>query len=100
MFFISIYLLSFSSPAITAPQSGPLGFLISDNSHGAAALEAARANKISPFWPRLFAIVSSPIMLAKQVINVLQLVNASRWLAEGDVEVRRRAGLPRRRKRE
>jgi CDP-diacylglycerol--inositol 3-phosphatidyltransferase len=97
MFFISIYLLSFSSPA---QQSGPLSLLISQNSHGAAALEVARANKIDPFWPRLFAIASSPIMLAKQVINVLQLVNASKWLAEGDVEARRRAGLPTRGKRD
>ncbi|PQE17029.1 hypothetical protein CJF30_00003719 [Rutstroemia sp. NJR-2017a BBW] len=53
MFFISIYLLSFSS---AAPQSGPFSLLISNNSHGAAALEVARANKLNPFWPRLFAI--------------------------------------------
>jgi CDP-diacylglycerol--inositol 3-phosphatidyltransferase len=48
--------------------------------------------------PWVIAAVSLPIMLAKQIINVVQLVKASRWLAEGDVEARRAAGLPRKRK--
>jgi CDP-diacylglycerol--inositol 3-phosphatidyltransferase len=28
-------------------------------------------------------------MAGKQIINVIQLVKASKWLAEGDLEVRR-----------
>lgn len=28
-------------------------------------------------------------MMLKQIINVVQLVKASRWLAEGDLEARR-----------
>jgi len=31
----------------------------------------------------------------KQWINVVQMVKASQWLAEGDKEMRRKAGLPR-----
>jgi CDP-diacylglycerol--inositol 3-phosphatidyltransferase len=37
-------------------------------------------------------------MVLKQFINVVQLVNASRWLAEGDVRTRREKGLPRKKK--
>jgi CDP-diacylglycerol--inositol 3-phosphatidyltransferase len=37
-------------------------------------------------------------MAFKQALNILQLVYASQWLAEGDREVRRAAGLPRERK--
>jgi CDP-diacylglycerol--inositol 3-phosphatidyltransferase len=33
-------------------------------------------------------------MAGKQVINVVQLVKASRWLAEGDRDMRRELGLP------
>lgn len=42
--------------------------------------------------------LSSTVMLFKQYVNVVQLMEASRWLAEGDIEARRKAGLPRRRK--
>lgn len=61
-------------------------------------MELARANKMDSFWPWVLAGVSFPIMAAKQILNVIQLVKASRWLAEGDTEVRRAQGLPRRRK--
>ena len=37
-------------------------------------------------------------MLLKQVINVIQLVKASRWLAEGDLKMRQEKGLPRKKK--
>jgi CDP-diacylglycerol--inositol 3-phosphatidyltransferase len=47
--------------------------------------------------PWILAIVSFPGMFGKQLINVIQLVKASRWLAEGDRIERRRQGLPRRR---
>lgn len=39
--------------------------------------------------PWIIAIVSFPVMMLKQIINVVQLVKASRWLAEGDLEARR-----------
>lgn len=45
--------------------------------------------------PWILAIVSSPIMLGKQWINVVQLIKASRWLAEGDRAERKKQGLPR-----
>jgi CDP-diacylglycerol--inositol 3-phosphatidyltransferase len=35
-------------------------------------------------------------MAGKQLINVVQLVKASKWLAEGDRAERKRLGLPRR----
>jgi len=68
------------------------------NPHSAAALELARANKMDSFWPWVIAVVSLPVMALKQIINVVQLVKASRWLAEGDLEMRRAAGLPRKHK--
>lgn len=46
--------------------------------------------------PWILCISSFPIMFMKQVINVVQLVKASKWLAEGDLAERRRLGLPRR----
>ena len=48
--------------------------------------------------PWILASISFPVMAGKQFINVVQLVKASKWLAEGDREERRRLGLPRRRK--
>ena len=65
----------------------------------AYAMELARANKIDSFWPWVIACVSFPVMFYKQVLNVVQLVKASKWLAEGDVATRRKLGLPRRKKR-
>lgn len=65
------------------------------NPYSAAALELARANKMDSFWPWVIAGVSFPIMAIKQGINVVQLVKASRWLAEGDIAMRKAAGLPR-----
>lgn len=44
--------------------------------------------------PWVLAAVSFPVMAGKQFINVVQLVKASRWLAEGDLAERRRRGLP------
>ena len=65
------------------------------NPYSAGALELARANKMDSFWPWVIAGVSFPVMFGKQVINVVQLVKASRWLAEGDIAARKAAGLPR-----
>ncbi|EFX04177.1 cdp-diacylglycerol-inositol 3-phosphatidyltransferase [Grosmannia clavigera kw1407] len=112
LFFIALYLLSFSSPILSPsllkPVADPSTFdtgvqvnssllrQIFANPHSAAALEMARANKMDSFWPWVLAGISFPIMAGKQLLNVVQLVKASRWLAEGDVAARRAAGLPRR----
>ncbi|KAL1903405.1 phosphatidylinositol synthase 1 (CDP-alcohol phosphatidyltransferase1) [Sporothrix stenoceras] len=123
LFFIALYLLSFSSPILqpsllkpidSAVAAGAAGATSSGlhagaqinssilrqifaNPHSAAALEMARANKMDSFWPWVLAGISFPIMAGKQILNVVQLVKASKWLAEGDVRDRRAAGLPRRR---
>ncbi|KAK8038955.1 CDP-alcohol phosphatidyltransferase [Apiospora rasikravindrae] len=116
LFFIALYLLSFSSPLLS-PQllehvgehrasaiqhgaevnSSVLKQLFT-NPYSAGALELARANKMDSFWPWVIAGVSFPVMAIKQFLNIVQLVKASKWLAEGDVEARRAAGLPRSRK--
>jgi CDP-diacylglycerol--inositol 3-phosphatidyltransferase len=72
--------------------------LIFANPHSAGALELARANKMDSFWPWVLAGVSFPVMALKQIINVVQLVKACKWLAEGDLNARRAMGLPRKRK--
>lgn len=111
VFFIALYLLSFSSPLLSpsllqadsagtlqpgSPASPPAYSLFPSGSAG--ALELARANKMDSFWPWVIAGISLPVMAGKQIINVVQLVKASNWLAEGDLELRRAAGLPRERK--
>lgn len=63
--------------------------------YSAGALELARANKMDSTWPWIIAGVSFPVMAGKQFLNIVQLVKASRWLAEGDLEMRRKQGLPR-----
>jgi len=115
VFFIALYLLSFSSPYLSpsllqvanggnststlqpgSPAGSPASLLL--NPYSAGALELARANKMDSFWPWVIAGISLPVMAGKQIINVVQLVKASRWLAEGDIQARRAAGLPRKRK--
>ena len=111
VFWIALYLLSFSSPTLSpsllqqpgevaqsmqpgSPAHPTLSKLF-PNPYSAGALELARANKIDSFWPWVFAGTSFPVMFGKQLINIIQLVKASRWLAEGDRAARRKAGLPR-----
>lgn len=53
----------------------------------------ARANKMDSTVPWILAAISAPVMAGKQIINVIQLVKASRWLGEGDVAARKRAGI-------
>ncbi len=104
LFFIALYLLSFSSPLLspsllttndsaTSTQPGhpahPAPSTLFLNPWSAGALEAARANKMDSTVPWILAGLSAPICVGKQIINVIQLVKASRWLAEGDVEMRR-----------
>ncbi|KAI0809462.1 CDP-diacylglycerol-inositol 3-phosphatidyltransferase-like protein PIS [Xylaria sp. FL0064] len=116
LFFIALYLLSFSSPLLSpqllqtvgeskaaAIQSGAQvnSSIISQlftNPYSAAALEMARANKLDSTWPWILAGVSAPVMIIKNVLNVVQLVKASKWLAEGDVEARRIAASAKGRK--
>ena len=59
----------------------------------AGAMELARANKMDSFWPWVITIVSAPVMAGKQIINVVQMVRASQWLAEGDIARRKEQGL-------
>ncbi|KAK3314743.1 CDP-alcohol phosphatidyltransferase-domain-containing protein [Apodospora peruviana] len=116
LFFIALYLLSFSSPMLspgllqTVPKTAAAEIhsggqvnssllrQIFTNPYSAGALEMARANKMDSFWPWVLCIISSPVMAMKQFINVVQLVKASKWLAEGDIKDRRAKGLPRKKK--
>ncbi|KAL4811074.1 CDP-alcohol phosphatidyltransferase-domain-containing protein [Aspergillus unguis] len=79
LFFIALYLLSFSSDTASSMEW----------SWSAAAMESARANKINAYWPGVLFSVCLPVMLYKQYVNVVQLVQASRLIALGDVEARR-----------
>ncbi len=56
-------------------------------------MEQARANKIDSTVPWILAGISFPVMFGKQVINVIQMVKASKWLAEGDLAARRQARI-------
>ena len=115
-FFIALYLLSFSSPLLSpsllqtvpdhaaaaihqgAQVNSSLLRHIFTNPYSAGALELARANKMDSFWPWVLAGVSFPVMAFKQVTNVVQLVKAGKWIAEGDLQQRRAMGLPRKAK--
>ncbi|KAL8934537.1 MAG: hypothetical protein Q9211_005181 [Gyalolechia sp. 1 TL-2023] len=112
LFFIALYLLSFSSPILSPsllPMDDKAGATSQPGSPShpssaifatpgsAWAMELARANKMDSFWPWVIAGVSFPVMAGKQVLNVVQLVKASKWLAEGDIEARRAQGLPKKR---
>jgi len=105
-FFIALYLLSFSSPLLSPSllqsSDNPVSLQPGNPSHvsarslfanpwSAGALELARANKMDSFWPWVIAGVSFPVMFGKQIINIVQLVKASRWLGEGDRAARRAA---------
>ena len=56
----------------------------------AAGMEIARANKMDPTIPHYLVYFSTPGMLLKQYINVVQLISACQWLVEGDKKERRR----------
>ncbi|KAI0156504.1 CDP-diacylglycerol-inositol 3-phosphatidyltransferase-like protein PIS [Xylariaceae sp. FL1272] len=111
LFFIALYLLSFSSPLLspkllesispgkaTAIQTGAqvnssIIRQLFTNPYSAAALEMARVNKMDSTIPWILTGISAPVMILKNILNVVQLVKASKWLAEGDLEARRAAGL-------
>lgn len=108
LFFIGLYLLSFSSPTLSpsllqpvddaAPSSAqpgnpahPQPNSLFASPWSAGALELARANKIDSFLPWVITGVSAPVMAFKQFVNIVQLVNASQWMAEGDRTARQAA---------
>lgn len=116
LFFIALYLLSFSSPLLSPSllvpsdpsnpsslnpaspaQPGspahPKANVLFTNPWSAGALEMARANKMDSTVPWILTGISFPVMAGKQIINVIQLVKASKWLGEGDVAARKRAGI-------
>lgn len=53
-----------------------------------------RANKMDSTIPWILAVVSFPVMMFKQGVNVIQIVKASQWLAQGDLADRAKLGLP------
>ncbi|KAI0865251.1 CDP-diacylglycerol-inositol 3-phosphatidyltransferase-like protein PIS [Xylaria cubensis] len=111
LFFIALYLLSFSSPLLSpqllqtvgeskaaaiqggAQVNSSIIRQLFTNPYSAAALEMARANKMDSTWPWILAGISAPVMIIKNILNIVQLVKASKWLAEGDVQMRRAAAL-------
>lgn len=114
LFFIGLYLLSFSSPTLSpsllqpvgngaeaasvvpgSPAMTPISALFA-SPWSAGALELARANKMDSFWPWVITGIAAPVMAGKQFINVVQMVKASKWLAEGDIERRRKQGISKR----
>lgn len=107
LFFIALYLLCFSSPIITPALKWPTDqspttplapepSLLFPSPFSAGAMEMARANKMDSTVPWILTIASCPVMLFKQWVNIIQLVKASKWLAEGDRKDRKKLGLPRR----
>lgn len=119
LFFIALYLLSFSSPklspsllvpsdpsqpsasltASSMAQPGspaqPKPSMLFTNPWSAGALEMARANKMDSTVPWILAAISAPVMAFKQFVNVVQLIKASKWLGEGDVAARKKDALKR-----
>ncbi|KAK4067324.1 uncharacterized protein Triagg1_7767 [Trichoderma aggressivum f. europaeum] len=106
LFFIACYLVSFSSPVdplyLNADIDGrehlqtgtefdtSLLAQIFPNPSSSAALEMAWANKMNGYLPGVIAKICFPFMALKQMINVIQLIQASQRLARVDVERRRR----------
>ncbi|KAF2112715.1 CDP-alcohol phosphatidyltransferase-domain-containing protein [Lophiotrema nucula] len=108
LFFIGLYLLSFSSPYLSptllqspgnpaslsvGTPAAPERSMLFTSPWSAGAMEYARANKMDSTVPWILAVISFPVMVGKQIINVIQLVKASRWLATGDIEERRGRAL-------
>lgn len=55
------------------------------------------ANKLNETVPWCLLYVSTPVMLFKQYVNMIQLIEASKWLVQGDNEMRRNARLAQKR---
>ncbi|KAE8361167.1 hypothetical protein BDV27DRAFT_133418 [Aspergillus caelatus] len=102
LFFIALYLLSFSSSpssldnaSFKVSQSNPS--TLWSSSWSAGAMDMARANKLDETVPWCLLYVSTPFMLFKQYVNMAQLLEASKWLVQGDIEMRRNARLAQKR---
>ncbi|KAL9052635.1 MAG: hypothetical protein Q9162_005261 [Coniocarpon cinnabarinum] len=107
LFFIALYLLSFSSPKLSpsllkgqekypsSPGTPSSPSILWTTPWSAHAMEMARANKMDSMIPWILAGVSFLGMAVKQWVNVVQLIRASQWLAEGDLAERKRQGLNR-----
>ena len=72
-----------------ALQPGTIAKSLFTSPWSAGALELARANKIDSQIPWVVTAVSAPVMAFKQFVNVVQIIKASKWLAEGDLTSRR-----------
>ena len=110
LFFIGLYLLAFSSPYLSpsllqpagegstlqpgSPITPPKPSTLFSSPWSAGAMEMARANKMDSTIPWALTLISLPVMLFKQGVNVVQIVKASQWLAQGDRADRAKAGLP------
>ncbi|ORY13723.1 CDP-alcohol phosphatidyltransferase-domain-containing protein [Clohesyomyces aquaticus] len=106
MFFIALYHLSFSSPTLLQTPNDAASLHVQTSTAvessmlftspwSAGATEYARASKTDPTVPRFLARISFPFMVGKQIINVVQLVHASRSLAKRDLEKRKNIALKR-----
>jgi CDP-diacylglycerol--inositol 3-phosphatidyltransferase len=89
LFFVSIYLLSFPSPPNSPPRLGSLLPLPQTND----ILGYFRGIPLS--YPYLLAFVTFPICALKNWINVIQMINAAKTLADVDKEDRLKNGLVR-----
>lgn len=84
-------------PTETTPTTPlePTPSLLFSSPFSAAAMELARANKMDSAVPWALTLACAPIMIFKQYVNVVQIHQASKWLAEGDRRDRKQLGLPR-----
>lgn len=84
-----IYLLAFTSAPEEPQTYAQMAAMVANNNpHSAGAFEMTRINKLHPAWPLRLAFASFLDMVLKQSINILQLVKASMWLADSDVDKR------------
>jgi CDP-diacylglycerol--inositol 3-phosphatidyltransferase len=93
LFFIAIYLLSFSSPLLSP------SLLNTDHSPTSTQPGSPAHPAPSTLFLNPWSAGALEACAGKQIINVIQLIKASRWLAEGDVEVRRQNAAVRKKKR-
>lgn len=63
------------------------------NSPKHCAHRPSSANKIDSTVPWTLLVASMLFMLFKQYVNIVQLVEASKWLVQGDLEMRRKSQL-------
>ncbi|KAL4949683.1 hypothetical protein BDW69DRAFT_202648 [Aspergillus filifer] len=81
--FVALYLLFFSSD----PTSNSTPVI---EGWSAAAMESIRVNKIRSFWPQILFYSSAQFMFFKQYVTILQIIQASKRIAQSDLDARRR----------